>query len=343
MSLAQCLQTAWQRQSKWLLLLRPFSVLYRALFVLNRGIALKLKTPYQAPVPLMVIGNITVGGSGKTPLLIALVRHLQQCGIRVGVISRGYGGLGPFPCMVTAQSGASQVGDEPCLIVQATQVPMAVGANRKASIELLLQQHALDLIISDDGLQHWALARDIEWIVVDRNRGFGNERLLPEGFLREPISRLAQSTVIEHTTQPSSELSMQLQLGQPYLLFSHKHQHNTSHARFDPTQTFHAVVGIGFPERFFQSLKQLGVTQFLQHAFADHHAYQAQELQFHDDLAIITTEKDAVKLKALWLNPESAPLIWVLPVQAQLSPACYSLLHQQLQAKGIARPSESSL
>lgn len=199
MSLAKKLQDAWNRQAPWLVLLRPLSLLYRSIFSINRQMYKSgVKSVYRAPIPVMVIGNITVGGSGKTPLLIQLVKHLNVHGVRVGVISRGYGGQGPFPSFVTPEHAAEQVGDEPALIVQETKVPMAVGPNRQASIELLLSKYKLDLILSDDGLQHFALARDIEWIVLDGQRGLGNQQLLPEGYLREPVTRLEGATVIEH-------------------------------------------------------------------------------------------------------------------------------------------------
>ena len=205
MSGAQWIQDAWNRQSKWLKLLRPLSWVYQVGFVANRSLYEKgIKQVYQAPVPVMVIGNITVGGSGKTPLLIQLVQYLQAQGVAVGVISRGYGGNGPFPAEVFVGAEPEVVGDEPALIVQATGVPMVVGPSRKQSIEALLKKYPLDLIISDDGLQHWALARQIEWIVLDQNRGLGNQKLLPEGYLREPVDRLETGTVIEHTDRPNT-------------------------------------------------------------------------------------------------------------------------------------------
>ncbi|WP_409516633.1 tetraacyldisaccharide 4'-kinase, partial [Acinetobacter variabilis] len=165
MALAQIIQDAWNTQAKWLVVLRPLSWLYRLGFVSNHWLYRKgIKKSYTAPIPVMVIGNITVGGSGKTPLLIHLVDYLTEKGLRIGVISRGYGGKGPFPAYVDLNTLPEVVGDEPALIVQATGVPMAVGPNRQKSIELLLEKHALDLIICDDGLQHWALNRQIEWI-----------------------------------------------------------------------------------------------------------------------------------------------------------------------------------
>ena len=330
MSLAQIIQTAWNKQAKWLILLRPLSCLYGCAFNLNKALYQSgFKKIYDAPVPVMVIGNITVGGSGKTPLLIQLVQYLQQHHVRVGVISRGYGGSGPFPRVVDSHATADEVGDEPKLIVQRTQVPMAVGPNRQASIELLLEKYQLDLILSDDGLQHWALGRKIEWVVLDQTRGLGNEKLLPEGYLREPKARLQQVSVIEHTSQPVTPYSMLLKVGKPYLL----NPSENPLPIFNPEQKFHAVVGIGYPQRFYRSLAEIGVTSTEHHEFADHYAYRLEDLIFDDALPIITTEKDAVKIKTVLAqshhNIENQ--IWVLPVEASLSDACYTLLKQQLQ------------
>ncbi|MCG9515630.1 tetraacyldisaccharide 4'-kinase [Acinetobacter pittii] len=333
MSLAQLIQNAWNKQSSWLVALRPLSCLYRAGFLFNRNLYHSgFKPVYKAPVPVMVIGNITVGGSGKTPLLIQLVNYLQQHNVKVGVISRGYGGSGPFPMLVTSGAQVAQVGDEPALIVQATSVPMAVGPNRQAAIELLLKSSEIDLIISDDGLQHWALGRQIEWIVLDQNRGLGNKKLLPEGYLREPVERLETGTVIEHTYKPVTELNMHLEVGQPYLL----NPLSNSKPNFNPENSYHAVVGIGFPQRFYQTLKDLGLKQFQEHAFRDHHDYTINDLIFNDDLPLVTTEKDAVKLLALLeKHPEFKQSIWVVPVKAVLSPQCYQVLKQQLQELDI--------
>ena len=338
MSLAQLIQDAWNKQAKWLVVLRPLSWLYHLGFVVNKSLyRLGLKQRYTAPVPVMVIGNITVGGSGKTPLLIELVKYLQSEQVRVAVISRGYGGEGPFPALVTADSEPTQVGDEPCLIVQATRVPMAVGSNRQHSIELLLKNSAepIDLIISDDGLQHWSLNRQLEWIVLDQNRGLGNARLLPEGYLREPKSRLQQSTVIEHAAHPQTDLSMHLQATEPYLLNAHSDQ---TDAWFNPDLDYYAVVGIGFPQRFYGTLESMGVRHFQCHEFADHYDYEMADLEFEDANPIITTEKDAVKLLALLKqNPNFKREIWVVPVDAVLSDACYSLFNRQLKQLGIQR------
>ena len=331
MSIAQLIQDAWNKQAKWLIVLRPLSWLYRGGFLLNKKLyQMGIKSSYQAAVPVMVIGNITVGGSGKTPLLIQLVSYLQNKNVRVGVISRGYGGKGPFPAYVDLESVPDVVGDEPCLIVQSTGVPMVVGSNRQQSIEYLLSKHDLDLIISDDGLQHLALQRQIEWIVLDQNRGLGNQKLLPEGYLREPVSRLNTGTVIEHAASPKTALNMHLEVNTPYLL-------NAIEAKiFNPANNFYAVVGIGFPQRFDKTLDSIGIHQFQCHEFPDHYDYEITDLQFEDSNPIITTEKDAVKiLPLLKQNPDFKREIWVVPVEAVLSPQCYEILHQQLQQVGI--------
>lgn len=332
--LAQLIQNAWNKQSKWLCLLRPLSLLYSLVFnYQKRQYQLGKKNKYTAPVPVMVIGNITVGGSGKTPLLIALVHYLQKKGVRVGVISRGYGGQGPFPMHVTPQHTVEQVGDEPALIVARTQVAMVVGPNRQQDIELLLASHPLDLILSDDGLQHWALDRQIEWIVLDAKRGLGNERVLPEGFLREPKVRLEGSVVIEHHAQPTNAaLQMYLKVDTPYLLNPDTATDDT----FRPDMCMHAVVGIGYPERFYQSLHDIGAINLLKHAFVDHHAYRIEDLKFDDTFAVITTEKDAVKIKPLLRNQAFTRPVWVLPVSAVLSQSCYGILKKQLESVHIS-------
>lgn len=322
MGLSEKIQHAWANQSKWLVLLRPLSLLYRGIFLLQKYT--KQKKAYRAPVPVMIIGNITVGGSGKTPLIINLVKYLQQRNIRVGVISRGYGGQGVFPALVEQHSLASQVGDEPMLIVQSTQVPMAVGPNRQAAIELLLKHHQINMILSDDGLQHFALQRDIEWVVVDAARGFGNEKLLPEGYLREPLSRLNDVTVIEHDAASSAALNMYLQAGQPFCL-------GDATKEFDTAQHYAAVVGIGYPERFFNTLDSLDI-QHDPFVFADHHQYTAQDLAHLENKQMITTTKDAVKLQEVFVDQtDILNRIWVLPVEAKLSEQCYAVLKQQLQ------------
>lgn len=335
MSLATIFPKAWREQAWWLYLLFPLSLLY-FLSIKTRRYAYHQGwfKSYRAPVPVMIIGNITVGGSGKTPLIIELVHFLQKaCHLKVGVISRGYGGQGPFPSLVDQHSSAEKVGDEPVLIVQQTSVAMAVGPDRKAAIKLLLDRHDLDIILSDDGLQHLALQRDLEWIVLDIDRGLGNGFLLPSGFLREPESRLNTATVIEHGRHSQSTLNMHLRSGALVQVSS------TTESSVKPPKAgdkVHAIAGIGVPERFFASLRELGF-KVIEHPFPDHHHYLPHDIDFDDQLPIITTAKDAVKLYDIAAQmPEQA--IWVLPVTAQLSTDCYALLHQQLCMLGLSLP-----
>lgn len=333
MKLATLFPKVWAEQAWWLYLLFPLSLIYFLVIKIRVLLYKKgLLKSYKAPVPVMIIGNITVGGSGKTPLIIELVTFLQlACHLKVGVISRGYGGHGPFPCLVEKDADPEVVGDEPVLIVQQTNVAMAVGPNRQAAIELLLTHHTLDIILSDDGLQHLALQRDLEWIVFDADRGLGNECLLPTGFLREPISRLNSATVIQHTAHSNSDLNMHLQSGELFNLNPH------SLGKMPKARTkIHAVAGIGVPQRFFNSLQALGF-DIIEHAFEDHYHYAPSDIDFDDNLPIITTAKDAVKLYDIAQQiPEKD--IWVLPVKAQLSIGCYRLLHQQLSDLGLSLP-----
>ncbi|WP_457857080.1 tetraacyldisaccharide 4'-kinase [Psychrobacter pulmonis] len=367
MSIETTMTRAWQRQAAWLWLLLPVSWLYGFITMVRRqAYKIGLFASYRAPIPLMVIGNITVGGSGKTPLIIALVNYLQKQGIKVGVISRGYGGdSNQMPALVHADSLPSIVGDEPCLIVNMTDAPMAVCPNRKQAITTLLNAHPdLQLIIADDGLQHYALQRDIEWIVVDASRGFGNQQLLPTGFLREPMSRLKGANVVYHekadrTTEDNKQaqakrLTMHLQADKLQPLWS-------SAVEIDglsvaekmpmplmppiPNGRVHAVSGIGYPQRFFDTLLSLGF-DVIGHAYPDHYDFSLDELLQYSELPIIVTSKDAVKIRALLINMSSCqPLndeyqelvhrLWVLPVTAVLSDGCYVSLQQQLKALNI--------
>lgn len=364
MSIETTMTRAWQCQAAWLWLLLPASWLYGFITVMRRqAYKIGLFASYRAPIPVLVIGNITVGGSGKTPLIIELVTHLQKQGIKVGVISRGYGGdSSQMPALVHADSLPSIVGDEPSLIVNMTGAAMAVCPNRKQAIATLLKAYpGLQLIIADDGLQHYALQRDIEWIVVDASRGFGNQQLLPTGFLREPMSRLKGANVVYHekadmtTTDnnqaQSNRLTMHLQADKLQLLWSSTVEIDdlTVAAKLPmlpmPNSRIHAVSGIGYPQRFFDTLASLGL-DVIGHAYPDHYDFSLDELLQYTEQPIIVTSKDAVKIKALLLNATSRrPLseeyqelvnrLWVLPVTAVLSDSCYDSLQQQLKALNI--------
>ncbi len=364
MSIETTVTRAWQRQAVWLWLLLPVSWLYGFITFLRRqAYKAGLLSSYRAPIPVMVIGNISVGGSGKTPLIIALVSYLQKKGVKVGVISRGYGGdTSQMPALVSATSLPHVVGDEPCLIAHMTGATMAVCPNRQQAIATLLKAKPdLQLIIADDGLQHYALQRDIEWIVVDATRGFGNEQLLPTGFLREPMSRLEGANVIYHE-KPSTDLTrtsrscnkiqstdrliMHLQPAELQRLWNP----TSSAAQLNsvkPTNNsrVHAVSGIGYPQRFFDTLESIGF-EVIGHPYPDHYNFSLAELLQYGDYPIIVTSKDAVKISALLadytatqaLSGEYVELVsrlWVLPVTAALSENSYDNLDEQLKALGI--------
>ncbi len=326
------LTRAWQKNSPYLSLLAPLSGLYGLISLARKQLYQQGILPvYQAPVPVLVVGNITVGGSGKTPLIIALVQYLQSKNILVGVISRGYGRQDSnTPYFVTEDATPQQAGDEPYLIFQSTGVPIAVGSNRQQAIKLLLKHHPdITFIISDDGLQHYSLARQFEWIVVDGTRGFGNKKLLPQGFLREPVSRLVGATVIYHDKNvqnyPKNTRLMHLE---PDVLMPLLSIQNQSIAK---STKVYAVSGIGYPERFFQTLTELGF-EVIPKPFSDHHDFCLEDLVDLDDFPIITTSKDAVKMAVLAKTSKHKIFnnIWILPVKAVLSDAVYDTINQLL-------------
>ncbi len=278
------------------------------------------------PVPVIVIGNITVGGAGKTPLTLCLVQAFQALGRRPGVISRGYGGQASqkgHVLEVTPASAASQVGDEPVLMRQRLSCPLFVGKDRVAAGRALLAAYPdCDLLVCDDGLQHYRLARDAEVAVLDR-RGIGNGWPLPAGPLREPVSRLGEVTALVANAWPGQAGFRMHLAGDEFCRLADGRPVSRNDL---PGPNIHAVAGIGEPQRFFDHLAALGI-QFVPHAFADHHAYTAGDFDFMAD-AILVTEKDAVKLRAI--NELNALPIWVLPVTATVTPDLARFLLEKL-------------
>ena len=302
---------------------RALVPVYRLLRWLDKArFTLHLARVQHLSVPVIVIGNLGVGGSGKTPLTLALIESLRASGWRPGVVSRGYGGTQRAPHLLAAADLAARVGDEPLLLRDIGQVPVAVGARRAQAARLLLAQ-GVDVILSDDGLQHRALARDIEVCVIDGVRRFGNGRLLPAGPLREPVSRLGSVdfAVCNGGTAASGEVAMTLAPGALRALYA------TGTAAPAPGAEVRAVAGIGDPTRFFASLRALGY-RVHEHAFADHHAYAVADFAFDDGaLPLLMTEKDAVKCAAF-----ARPHWWVLPVRACLPPEFIAALLDKLAA-----------
>lgn len=243
-------------------------------------------------VPVLVVGNITVGGTGKTPFVIWLAHFLKSHGYNPGIVSRGVGGIEQKnPHWVHANDEVEQVGDEALLLVQATGCPVVISKDRVAAVADLLNHSTCNIVISDDGLQHYRLARDIEIAMIDGTRRFGNGHLLPAGPLRETKKRLKKvDFVIVNEGDQQDEFLMTLK---PIKLTSLKPRCEFDLVDF-PHKKVHAVAGIGNPERFFTTLKNAGF-EIITHTFPDHYLYQAQDIHFNDSLPIIMTEKDAVK------------------------------------------------
>lgn len=270
------------------------------------------------PVPVLVVGNLFVGGSGKTPLVIHLAEHLRNRGRRCGVVLRGYGGgARHWPQRVAPDSDPAAVGDEAVLIARRTGCPVAAGPDRVAAARLLVEA-GCDLIVSDDGMQHYRLHRDAEIAVVDAARGLGNRRCLPAGPLREPPDRLADVDIVvaQGAAWPGATGHYALAPGELRPLSGDAGP--TPHAG----QRVHAVAGIGHPGRFFATLRTMGY-EVIPHAFADHHAFVPGELDFGDGLPVIMTEKDAVKCPG-------ASRAWFLPVTAVPDPAAAAAIDRLL-------------
>ena len=306
----------------WLLL--PISWLFCAVAVTRRKLyQLRFKKSFPADVPVVVIGNIVAGGSGKTPLLISVCEYIKQKGFKPGVVSRGYGGSVVGVKQVEQSDSAELVGDEPLMIHQRTEVPVVVGADRVAAVNYLLEHNQCDIVLSDDGLQHYRMQRDIEIAVVDANRRFGNGFCLPAGPLREPVSRLNEVDMVVYSgADAHAEYSAYtLKVVDLYHLGSGEQDSVLS---LDG-KTAHVVAGIGDPERFFTQMRDYRVN-VIEHAFADHHVYIQDDFSGWDNDYIIMTEKDAVKCRNLAL-----PDAWVIRVEAEFTRALTSELDLTLQ------------
>ena len=326
MALADRLLAAWYARHPALALLRPLEALYRR--VVTRKRARFLQDPhasYRAPVPIVVVGNITVGGTGKTPLILWLIEHCRSRGLRVGVVSRGYGARpARLPWRVEAGQGAGQAGDEPLLIVQRSGVPLVIDPDRARAVQALLADEPLDLILSDDGLQHYRLARDLELVLIDAARGLGNRRCLPAGPLREPVARLAEvDAVLFNGAASDRDDGFAFHL-RPTALVNLRSGERRGLDHFPAGQALHAVAGIGNPQRFFATLQGLD-WQPIPHPFADHAQFSAERLAFSPPLPLVMTEKDAVKCQ-----PFAADDWWYLTVDALPSRAFVDWFDQQL-------------
>ncbi len=315
------MQAWYRKRTTWLWGLAPLSGLFALISGLRRWLFRRgSKVVYRAPVPVVVVGNLTVGGNGKTPLVIWLVAWLRRQGYTPGVISRGYGGKAEqYPLLLKANTRPEQAGDEPVLIYRRTGCPVVVGPKRGEAAALLATL-GVDIIISDDGLQHYALARDIELVVVDGKRRFGNGHLLPMGPLREGLWRLDRVDAIINNGGPADagEYMMTLEPGalQPV---------SGTQVAPEPGARVHALAGIGHPPRFFATLEQLGFILEQRLALADHKAVASEQLTGLQSAPLLITEKDAVK----W--PGGHDNTWFVPVDARLPAEFEQLLLTRLK------------
>jgi tetraacyldisaccharide 4'-kinase len=313
----------WYRLTPLSVLLFPLSVLFRLAVAARRLLfALGVLPSVRVSVPVVVVGNLTVGGTGKTPLVIALSAALRRAGRRPGLLSRGYGGASVTPRAVAAGDEAEQVGDEPLLLAERSGCPVWVGADRVAAARALRAAHPeCDLIVCDDGLQHYRLQRDFE-IAVEDARGAGNGLLLPAGPLREPYDRPVDARVVNGGgSAPAGTFAMRLVPSGFYRV-------GEESVRIAPTELsgkrLHAVAGIGNPERFFAELSRIGLA-FEAHPFPDHHAFKPADLEFADCDLVVMTEKDAVKCRRFGRRDLIA-----LRVEAEVDPALAELILKRI-------------
>ena len=304
----------WSGESPLWLLLLPLSWLYGlvsgAISLLYR---LGIKRAWRAPVPVVVVGNLTAGGNGKTPVVIWLVEQLKARGIRVGVVSRGYGGkAAQYPLLLTSDTTTAEAGDEPVLIYQRTGAPVAVSPVRSEAVQALLTEHDVQIIITDDGLQHYALARDKEIVVIDGVRRFGNGWWLPAGPMRERASRLksVDAVIVNGGVAEQGEIPMHLHPGLAVNLLTGERK------AVAQLPALVAMAGIGHPPRFFATLEQCGARIEKRVPLADHQALVPEQVAAFTvpGQTLIMTEKDAVKCRAF-----AKENWWYLPVDAELS------------------------
>jgi tetraacyldisaccharide 4'-kinase len=313
----------WYRKTALSRLLWPASVVFGAVVFLRRLLyRLRILPSRAAGVPVIAVGNLVVGGAGKTPLALWIAEFLRSKGWSPAIVSRGYGGTAQAPCAATIASDPAEVGDEPVVLARRSGCPVWVGADRAQAIAALRVQHPeCDVAILDDGLQHYRLRRDLEIAIVDE-RGFGNGWLLPAGPLREPRSRLRTvDAVVAHGTDAVRGYAMRLEGDEAHCATDARERRRL--ASFAGARV-HAVAGIGNPERFFGVLRGHGI-EVVPHPFPDHHPYRAAELEFGDAAPVLMTEKDAVKCRRF-----ARPHHWVLPVRATMDAAFGEWLLQKL-------------
>ncbi|RKP49006.1 tetraacyldisaccharide 4'-kinase [Trinickia fusca] len=323
----------WQRRGTFAWAMSPLACAFGALAALRRAsFALGWRQRVQVGIPVVVVGNVTVGGTGKTPTVIALVEALRAAGFTPGVVSRGYGAKVRTPRGVAPASSPEDAGDEPLLIARRTRAPVWVCPDRVAAAQALRAAHPeVDVIVSDDGLQHYRLARDVELVVFDQRLG-GNGLLLPAGPLREPLSRRRDATLVNNPFERAlppwpDTFALTLTPGDAW----HLEQPDLRRplTQFAGERVL-AAAGIGAPERFFATLRAAGLAPAT-HALPDHYAFRDNPFADAQADAILITEKDAVKLNA-WRDAR----IWVVPVEAALPGRLIALVVEKLRGRSPA-------
>lgn len=342
------LQEVWYEGRRGGLWLRPLSWLYALGAALHRApYSIGLRRARRVGVPVAVVGNLTAGGTGKSPLVAALATAVAARGVTVGILTRGHGAARTAPRRIGADDDPREAGDEPVMLARATGLPVVAAVDRAAGAALL-QATGVQLVICDDGLQHHALARDLEVVVIDAARGFGNGRLLPAGPLRERPSRLATADwVVLHDTSPHGPQASTARGREGVLRMSlipgPARRLDGGGPSTDATrplgafagQRVHAVAGIGDPRRFFAMLRAAGIEP-IEHAFPDHHALTVDDLAFSDAAPVLMTSKDAVKCGAT-----ADPRLWEVPVTARLDPDDGAALITRLAALAGTAAKES--
>lgn len=328
MQLRSWLEALWYADKRQLAhyLLWPASVLFQVISSIRRACLEWRRKPIS--IPIIIVGNLTVGGVGKTPLVIALARYLSARGLRVGIVSRGYGArIQTFPHRVRAEDEAWQIGDEPKLLALKTDCPVVIAPKRLDAVKYLLKHEQSQIIISDDGLQHYAMPRSLEIVVIDGLRGMGSGLCLPAGPLREPVQRLQEAQFIVVNGEQTVH-TQALKHGNVYTMTMQaealKSFTGASVAWSDLAMPCSAVAGIGHPQRFFALLNQLGVV-FQPHKYADHHVFLPHELE-HLQKPVIMTEKDAVKCRKF-----ATDAMYYLPVEAKLSDEFWTKIWVSIQ------------
>ncbi|MFW6092780.1 MAG: lipid A export permease/ATP-binding protein MsbA [Pseudomonadota bacterium] len=324
----------WYSNGGWTRLLKPAAWLFQRLAARRRRAhATGSRKPWYAPVPVVVVGNIAVGGTGKTPLVIYLAHWLRERGFSPGIVSRGYGGRSACPMTVGAATDPELAGDETPLIAGRTGCPVVVCPDRVRAVAHLLETAPVDIVISDDGLQHYALGRTLEIAVVDGSRGLGNGLCLPAGPLREPPERLDEVDLVVVNGAGlglrDDECPMTVTAGEFVRVTTGERLDVGRFAALHPRA--HAVAGVGNPARFARTLEGLGLQPLL-HPFPDHHRFEGSEVVFDDDLPVVCTEKDAVKLRLLEALPQQC---WYLEIDVALAPECEARLAGAMRRNGI--------